>query len=274
MSRKLAAFAALAAVAALAFAASATSSAGTAQPTKATGTTSTTTQLGTVSTRLQVKRFVKRGSRLYAVGTAISQFTPTAANAAQYPTKTVRRAFTAPVRKLKAIQSAQRICPVLDLTLGPLDLNLLGLMVHLDTVHLTITADSNGGLLGSLLCSLAGRGGGGLATMKAAKTLTSAATRSGLATKGVRLSAPIYQTTSSNGTTTLSTTKSPMAICTVLDLTLGPLDLNLLGLIVHLSGAAPTDPVHLLITADSNGGILGSLLCSLAGGGGGARASS
>jgi hypothetical protein len=65
-----------------------------------------------------------------------------------------------------------------------------------------------------------------------------------------------------------------MAICTVLDLTLGPLDLNLLGLIVHLSGAAPTDPVHLLITADSNGGILGSLLCSLAGGGGGARASS
>ncbi|HKG42663.1 MAG TPA: hypothetical protein VKB10_00290 [Gaiellaceae bacterium] len=51
-----------------------------------------------------------------------------------------------------------------------------------------------------------------------------------------------------------------MAICTVLDLTLGPLDLNLLGLMVHL------DRVHLLITANSEGGILGSLLCSLAGG--------
>jgi hypothetical protein len=48
------------------------------------------------------------------------------------------------------------ICPVLDLTLGPVDLNLLGLLVHLDTVHLTINADSEGGVLGSLLCSLAG----------------------------------------------------------------------------------------------------------------------
>jgi hypothetical protein len=47
-------------------------------------------------------------------------------------------------------------CTVLDLTLGPLDLNLLGLMVHLSQVHLMITADPNGGLLGSLLCSLAG----------------------------------------------------------------------------------------------------------------------
>jgi hypothetical protein len=45
-----------------------------------------------------------------------------------------------------------KICTVLDLTLGPLDLNLLGLMVHLDTVHLLITADSAGGILGSLLC--------------------------------------------------------------------------------------------------------------------------
>ena len=156
MSRKLAAFAALAAVAALAFAASATSSAGTAQPTKATGATSTTTQVGTVTTRLQINRFVKRGTHLYAVCTAISQFAPSAANAGQYPAKTVRRAFSAPVRKLKQIESAQRICPVLDLTLGPVDLNLLGLLVHLDAVHLTINADSEGGVLGSLLCSLAG----------------------------------------------------------------------------------------------------------------------
>lgn len=269
MSRKLAALAALVAVAALAFAATATSSAGTSQTTaQPTKIASTTTQVGSVQVRLQVNRFVKRGSRLYAVGTAISQFTPTDANAQTYPTKTVRRAFTAPVRKLKRIESAKRICPVLDLTLGPLDLNLLGLMVHLDTVHLTITADSNGGLLGSLLCSLAGRGGGGLTSMKAAKSLTKAANRSGLSTKGVRFAVPLYQTTSSNGTTTLSTTKSPLAICTVLDLTLGPLDLNLLGLMIHLSGAQPTDPIHLTITADSNGGILGSLLCSLAGGGG------
>jgi hypothetical protein len=78
----------------------------------------------------------------------------------------------------------------------------------------------------------------------------------------VTIGVPLYQTVSTNGTSTLSTTPglAPMVICTVLDLTVGPLDLNLLGLLVHL------DRVHLLITADSNGGILGSLLCSLAGG--------
>lgn len=259
MSRKLAALATLVAVGALAFAAVATSSTGTTRPARATAATSTT-QVGSISTKLQINRFVKRNGRLYAVGTAISQFTPTVANAAQYPTKSVRRAFTAPVRKLKTIQAAQRICPVLDLTLGPLDLNLLGAMIHLDKVHLVITADSSGGVLGSLLCSLAGKAGG-LTSMKAVKSLNKAANRSGLATKGLSFSVPLYQKTTSSGVTTLATTKSPLAICNVLDLTLGPLDLNLLGLMVHL------DTVHLVITADSTGGILGSLLCSLAGGG-------
>jgi hypothetical protein len=47
-------------------------------------------------------------------------------------------------------------CRVLNLILGPLDLNLLGLMIHLDRVHLTITARQGGGILGDLLCSLAG----------------------------------------------------------------------------------------------------------------------
>ena len=41
--------------------------------------------------------------------------------------------------------------------LGPLDLNLLGLEVHLDTVHLNITAvPGPGNLLGNLLCAIAG----------------------------------------------------------------------------------------------------------------------
>jgi len=46
-------------------------------------------------------------------------------------------------------------CPILDLTLGPLDLNLLGLEIHLDQVHLTIDANPAGGLLGQLLCAIA-----------------------------------------------------------------------------------------------------------------------
>jgi hypothetical protein len=48
-------------------------------------------------------------------------------------------------------------CEVLDLVLGPLDLNLLGLNVHLDRVHLNITAvPGAGNLLGNLLCAVAG----------------------------------------------------------------------------------------------------------------------
>jgi hypothetical protein len=55
----------------------------------------------------------------------------------------------------------QAICEVLHLELGPLHLNLLGLIVDLNQVVLDITADSAGGLLGSLLCSVAGLLGGG-----------------------------------------------------------------------------------------------------------------
>jgi hypothetical protein len=48
-------------------------------------------------------------------------------------------------------------CEVLDLVLGPIDLNLLGLVVHLDQVHLNITAvPGAGNLLGNLLCAVAG----------------------------------------------------------------------------------------------------------------------
>jgi hypothetical protein len=51
----------------------------------------------------------------------------------------------------------QASCEILDLVLGPLDLNLLGLEVHLDTVHLNITAvPGAGNLLGNLLCAVAG----------------------------------------------------------------------------------------------------------------------
>ena len=48
-------------------------------------------------------------------------------------------------------------CDILRLRLGPLDLDLLGLVVHLDRVVLDITADAGpGNLLGNLLCAVAG----------------------------------------------------------------------------------------------------------------------
>ena|SRR5687767_5885910 len=54
-------------------------------------------------------------------------------------------------------------CQILDLTLGPLHLDLLGLVVDLDQVDLDITAvPGAGNLLGNLLCAVAGLLDGGL----------------------------------------------------------------------------------------------------------------
>ena len=48
-------------------------------------------------------------------------------------------------------------CDILNLVLGPLDLDLLGLQVHLDRVVLNIIgATGTGNLLGNLLCAVAG----------------------------------------------------------------------------------------------------------------------
>lgn len=55
-----------------------------------------------------------------------------------------------------ATAQAQATCSILHLVLGPLDLNLLGLHVHLNRVVLDITAQSgSGNLLGNLLCAVA-----------------------------------------------------------------------------------------------------------------------
>jgi hypothetical protein len=63
------------------------------------------------------------------------------------------------------VAAAPGTCRILDLTLGPLHLDLLGLIVNLNQVHLTITAQRGpGNLLGNLLCAVAGLldGGGNL----------------------------------------------------------------------------------------------------------------
>lgn len=61
--------------------------------------------------------------------------------------------FSVPVTAVAS--QAAPTCNVLDLVLGPLNVNLLGLFVDLNRVHLTITANPTGGVLGSLFCGLA-----------------------------------------------------------------------------------------------------------------------
>src|SRR5690242_1083688 len=111
MSRKyLATVVALVAVAALAFAATATGSGSATQSRSKIAATGSTQQVGLMNVRVTIQRFVKRGRHLYAVGTTTAKFNPVAARP-DLPTATATKRFTARVRSLKALQSAQRICP-------------------------------------------------------------------------------------------------------------------------------------------------------------------
>lgn len=220
----------------------ATATATPAKATQASAPAMAQATAGQVSVKFQIQKFVKTKHSLTALGTVLATFTPADGSAAT----TVKQPFRAKVTtaaKLFSGASSQRICNVLNLTLDGLSLNLLGLHVDLSKVVLNITADSHGGVLGSLFCSLAGKK---ISLAKAATKLTHAAKNSGLATHGVKFAVPASATSA----------QAP-GPCQVLDLLLGPLHLNLLGLIVDLN------QVHLQITADPNGGVLGSLLCSL-----------
>ena len=71
-----------------------------------------------------------------------------------HPQSAIRfSASVLPVARSSA--AAHSVCPVLDLVVGPLDLQLLGLEVNLQRVHLTITATPGGGVLGDQFCKLA-----------------------------------------------------------------------------------------------------------------------
>jgi hypothetical protein len=71
---------------------------------------------------------------------------------------TTHRQIVIPVKNATTQQAGRGgSCDILNLVLGPLDLNLLGLEVHLKKVILDIVATSGAGnLLGNLLCAVAG----------------------------------------------------------------------------------------------------------------------
>ncbi len=50
---------------------------------------------------------------------------------------------------------SQATCTILNLVIGPIHLNLLGLVVDTNQITINITANPAGGLLGTLLCDIA-----------------------------------------------------------------------------------------------------------------------
>jgi hypothetical protein len=123
-------------------------------PTAAPVTGTLTDATGAVTGTLDVQNFIVQNGALQAVGT----FTGTVTDAAGHRTQGSQQ-LAIPVN----LPATTGSCQILDLVLGPLDLDLLGLQVHLNTVHLTITAQSGPGeLVGNLLCAVAGLLDGGL----------------------------------------------------------------------------------------------------------------
>jgi hypothetical protein len=169
-------------------------------------------------------------------------------------------------------------CRVLHLELGELHLSLLGLIVNLTPVDdpsivLDISANSDEAL-GKLLCQVinAVQGTTVRKTTLATKRLNAVVKKqysagvmsfsaplsihSGLAGTTTGSTATTATTTTTTTTTTPSTPQTGQ--CDVLDLVLGPLNLDLLGLIVSLN------KVQLDISANPVG-TLGTLFCQLAG---------
>ena len=109
-----------------------------------TGTTDVANQ--TFNGTLAVSRVVSRNGELVALGTVTGSVTDGVGGIVQ----TVNESVALPVT------ITQATCSILVLDLGPLDLHLLGLVIHLNAVHLDIHAESGpGNLLGNLLCAVA-----------------------------------------------------------------------------------------------------------------------
>lgn len=96
-----------------------------------------------------VTQFVTRNGKTMALGTLTGRL----GHRSIKPRQVAIPAKVAAAPAGAAMASA--VCPVLHLNLGPLNLNLLGLHVHLNQVILNITAVSGtGNLLGNLLCGV------------------------------------------------------------------------------------------------------------------------
>jgi hypothetical protein len=145
-------------------------------------------------------------------------------------------------------------CSVLDLAMAPIHLQLLGLHADTSAICLNITAIRGGGLLGDLLCGLTG--GLNLGDLS-----------------GLLNGLPEVLNGALAGAADAADPATPQddeictGECTVLDLALGPINLNLLGLEVNLDDC-DNGPVLVCVSATASEGLLGGLLCGLTGNGG------
>jgi hypothetical protein len=159
---------------------------------------------------------------------------------------------SAPVRFGVTAQRRGRRCDVITLRLAPLTLELLGVQVKTSHISLDVFA-RKGRVLGDLFCALS--------RAKVTFPRVASALNSRLDGRSLRV-------LSTSASLPASAAQAQPRSCQVLKLVLGPLHLDLLGLVVDLYGRTSRDPVIVTINAQPHRGLLGQLLCGLAGGGG------
>jgi hypothetical protein len=134
---------------------------------KTSKVTGETDRGGTFVGKYKVRKFVVRNDKVTAVGrltgtlTKKSGATRDVAGRVRMPvnlgaTQARNTTSALPTASTTATPSVVS-CDVLNLVLGPIDLDVLGLVIHLDRVVLHITAvPGAGNLLGNLLCAVLG----------------------------------------------------------------------------------------------------------------------
>jgi len=168
-------------------------------------------------------------------------------------------------------------CPILDLHLGPIDLNLLGLRVQTSEICLDVHAEPGpGNLLGNLLCDITNLLNGPIDLGAVTSALNQLLPLSlnfnltGFSSQGDNLLALGNLTLSGGGGSTSTPFSSPVVhndavggVCNILNLSLGPVNLDLLGLDVNLDNCH-NGPVTVKVTAiPGPGNLVGNLLCGV-----------
>jgi hypothetical protein len=121
--------------------------------------------LGTVTGTFSPTKFQSSNRQITATGTLTSTLTDSVGTVVGTVQKTVTMPVLLPATQNAASgHAAQITCDVLNLVLGPLHLDLLGLVVDLNRVLLNIVAQTGAGnLLGNLLCAITNLLNGGIA---------------------------------------------------------------------------------------------------------------
>lgn len=192
---------------------------------------------------VKIERFTTNGSGITALGTQSTKLAGAAAK-----------------QRVRFAVAGGSTCNVLTLNLDQLHVQLLGVDLVTSAINLRITGRKSA-TLGALFCRLARQ-------LKIAKASSARAAAASLNRYLRHQPMHVLRLRADLPTVTADAAQAPAAApgCKVLDVVLGPLDLDLLGLVVNLYGPDRNTPVEVHVTANPAGGVLGTVFCKLANG--------